>query len=93
MIDEEKWLEDEVMKRALTRSLKLKKNKSAPCPYDSVHLVTLPYAYQCSNQCEPTYSKSDCVNNVGGRIHFVQSRIESSSKNDLNQLGVLKKDK
>ena len=60
----ENWLEDEIAKKGfkITTEISLapyymdsrmrKKDRSALCPYDSVHQLSLPYAYQWTNQWE-----------------------------------------
>ena len=62
-----------------------KKDKSDSCPYNSVPLLSLSYAYKCSNQCEHIYSESELGKHVDSRIYITESRIESSSEKNLNQ--------
>ena len=50
-----------------------KKDRSAPCPYDSVHQLALLYTYQCSSMCEHISSENS-------RIYIIVSKIESSSE-------------
>ena len=83
---EEKWLEDEVVKKGFKRFTQAglipyyitkrmrKKNRSAPCPYESVDPLALPYAYQCSNQCEHICSRSGGGKHVDRRIYIIESR-------------------
>ena len=68
---------------------RIKKNdNSAPCSYESLYLLALPHAYQCSNQYEKIYSESWHVKHVDNRIYIIEPRIESSSENDLHKLEV-----
>ena len=102
---EEKWLQDKVVKKGFKRftqtglasyymaSTMRQKDRSGPCPYDSVHPLVLPYAYKCSNQCEHIYSESGFGKLVDCRMYIIESRIESSSENNLNQLEIWKMDK
>ena len=102
---EQKLLEDEVVKRGFKRFTQMglvpyymalrmrKKYRSAPCPYDSVHSLALPYAYQWTNQCEHMYSESGLGKHVDRMIYIIDSRIEPPSEKDLNQFEIWKKDK
>ena len=80
---EEKWLEEEVVKKVFKRfsqtglvpyymaSKLRKKERSGSCPYDSVHSLALPYAYQCLNQCEHIYSESGLGKGADRRIYII----------------------
>ena len=70
-----------------------KKERNGSCPYDRVHPVALPHAYQCSNQCEHIYSESGLGKHGEKRIYSIESRIEAISERDQNQLKRWKKDK
>ena len=70
-----------------------KMNKSAPCPYNTVHSLAQPYAYQCSNQCEHVYSKSGDVKHVDSRIYIVEFMVDVSKEQNLKQLDIGKNDK
>ena len=67
-----------------------KKEKCGPCRYDSVYPLALPYVYQCSNQCELIYSEFGHWKQVDRRIYVIESRMESSSERDQNQIKILK---
>ena len=102
---EENWLEEDAAKKGFKRfaqtglvqhymaSRMRKKDRSGPYPYDRVHPLALLHAYQCSNQCEHIYSKSGLGKHVNRRIYIIESRIESSSERDQNQLQMQKNDK
>ena len=70
-----------------------RKDRSVPSHYDSVLPLALPYTNQCSNKHEHIYSESGFKRHVDSRIFIIESRIESSSEKDLNELVMWKKDK
>ena len=70
-----------------------KRNRSAPCPYGNIHPLALPHDYQCSNQYEHIHSESELEKHVDSRIYIIESIKQTSSKKDLNQFEIWKKDK
>ena len=82
------WLENKVLKKEFKRftqtglipyfmsSTNPKKDKNAPCPFDSVHLLVLIHAFHCSNQCENIYPDPRHVEHVDNRKNLRESRLE-----------------
>ena len=65
-----------------------KKDRSGPCLNKKVHPLALLYAYQCSNQYEHIYDETELGKHIDKRIYVIESRINSSSERNQNQIEI-----